>query len=235
MRWSWLLGVALLAPAALPAGGAERRQPEVRRRDGSGPLISGDHDCLHAAPSVSAPSLRSLDLGTPLRVLRRWRSADGQDWLRYRWPLVRARIRPANPSVAGCMADLLPFTRQVVLVGLGAIPGAWLRLRVVNHFEPVVPRKHWGTFVVNVVAAFGLGLVLGLNSSTSADSSSGSHGLTLLIGTGFFGSLSTFSTFAVELLNCLRAQQWMEALVLALGSILGGLLMAAAGYALGVA
>jgi len=133
------------------------------------------------------------------------------------------------------MADLLPVTRQVVLVGLGAIPGAWLRLRVVNHFEPVVPRKHWGTFVVNVVAAFGLGLVLGLNSSTSADSSSGSHGLTLLIGTGFFGSLSTFSTFAVELLNCLRAQQWMEALVLALGSILGGLLLAAAGYALGVA
>ena len=133
------------------------------------------------------------------------------------------------------MADLLPFTRQVVLVGLGAIPGAWLRLRVVNHFEPVVPRKHWGTFAVNVVAAFGLGLVLGLNSSAPGDPSSGSLGLTLLIGTGFFGSLSTFSTFAVELLNCLREQQWLEAVVLALGSILGGLLLAAAGYALGVA
>ena len=133
------------------------------------------------------------------------------------------------------MADLLPFTRHVVLVGLGAVPGAWLRLRVVNHFEPVVPRKHWGTFAVNVVAAFGLGLVLGLNSSAPADPDSGSYGLTLLLGTGFFGSLSTFSTFAVELLNCLRAQQWLEAVVLGLGSILGGLLLAAAGYALGVA
>ncbi len=133
------------------------------------------------------------------------------------------------------MADTLHVTRQVVLVGVGAIPGAWLRLRVVNHFAPVVPRKHWGTFAVNLVAAFGLGLVLGLNSSAPSDPASGSHGLTLLIATGFFGSLSTFSTFAVELLNCLRAQQWKEATVLAVGSILGGLMLAAAGYALGVA
>lgn len=122
-----------------------------------------------------------------------------------------------------------------MLVGLGAVPGAWLRLRVVNHFEPVVPRKHWGTLAVNLIAAFGLGLVLGLNSSAPVAPSPGSNGLMLLIGTGFFGSLSTFSTFAVELLNCLRAQQWLEASVLAVGSVLGGFLLAAAGYALGVA
>ena len=133
------------------------------------------------------------------------------------------------------MADLFSVSRQVVLVGLGAVPGAWLRLRVVNHFEPVVPRKHWGTLAVNLIAAFGLGLVLGLNSSAPVAPSPGSNGLMLLIGTGFFGSLSTFSTFAVELLNCLRAQQWLEALVLAVGSVLGGFLLAAAGYALGVA
>jgi len=133
------------------------------------------------------------------------------------------------------MADLFSVSRQVVLVGLGAVPGAWLRLRIVNHFEPVVPRKHWGTLAVNLIAAFGLGLVLGLNSSAPVEPSPGSNGLILLIGTGFFGSLSTFSTFAVELLNCLRAQQWLEALVLAVGSVLGGFLLAAAGYALGVA
>ena len=81
VRWSWLLGVALLAPAALPAGGADRRLPEVRRRDGGGPLISGSHDLLHASPRVNAPSLRRLDLGTPLRVLRRWRCENGEEWL----------------------------------------------------------------------------------------------------------------------------------------------------------
>ena len=80
LRWSWLLGVALLAPAALPAGGAERRSLEVRRRDATGPLLSGSEDFLHSSPHVSAPTLRRLDLGTPLRVLRCWRADNGDEW-----------------------------------------------------------------------------------------------------------------------------------------------------------
>lgn len=70
-------------------------------------------------------------------------------------------------SAVGFMAD---FTlQQALLVGLGAIPGAWLRLRVVNHLEPMVPRKHWGTLLVNLLAAFALGLVLGLQRSGRCD------------------------------------------------------------------
>ena len=117
---------------------------------------------------------------------------------------------------------------EALLVGFGAIPGAWLRLKTVNHFEPMVPKKHWGTFAVNVVACFGLGLVLGLVQRCSANA-----GLALLIGVGFFGSLSTFSTFAVELLNELRAGRLMVAAVLTLSSIAAGLGAAAAGYGLG--
>ena len=117
---------------------------------------------------------------------------------------------------------------EALLVGVGAIPGAWLRLKMVNHFEPVVPKKHWGTFAVNVVACFGLGLVLALDQHCSANT-----GLALLIGVGFFGSLSTFSTFAVELLNELRAGRLFVAAVLALASIVFGLCAAGAGYGLG--
>ena len=117
---------------------------------------------------------------------------------------------------------------EALLVGVGAIPGAWLRLKMVNHFEPVVPKKHWGTFAVNVVACFGLGLVLALDQHCSANT-----GLALLIGVGFFGSLSTFSTFTVELLNELRAGQRFVAAVLALASITAGLCAAGAGYGLG--
>ena len=117
---------------------------------------------------------------------------------------------------------------EALLVGIGAIPGALLRLKAVNHFEPMVPKKHWGTFAVNVIACFGLGLVLALYQSCSAKT-----GLALLIGVGFFGSLSTFSTFAVELLNELRAGRPFVSLVLALASIAAGLCAAGAGYGLG--
>ena len=118
---------------------------------------------------------------------------------------------------------------EALLVGLGAIPGAWLRLKVVNHFQPMVPKKHWGTFIVNVVACFALGLVLALQETCSART-----GIVLLIGVGFFGSLSTFSTFVVELLNELRAGRALAAAALASASVLAGLLASAAGYGLGI-
>ena len=117
---------------------------------------------------------------------------------------------------------------EAVLVGLGAIPGAWLRLKVVNHFEPMVPKKHWGTFLVNVIASFALGLVLALVERCSE-----STGIAWLMGVGFFGSLSTFSPFVVELLNELRAGHVLAAAALALISIVAGVLAAAAGYGLG--
>ncbi len=82
LRWSWLLTVALLAPAALPAGGADRHQPQVRRRAGnSGPMhTSSDADLRHS-PIAMAPALHTLTAGTSFRLLRRWSSADGDDWL----------------------------------------------------------------------------------------------------------------------------------------------------------
>ncbi len=79
-----------------------------------------------------------------------------------------------------------------------------------------------------LVACFALGLVSALNESCAA-----STGIALLMGVGFFGSLSTFSTFAVELLNELRAGQVLTAFVLAVASIGAGLFACAVGYGLG--
>ena len=84
LRWSWLLSVSLFGPVALPAGGAERRLPQVRRQQGSGRLLSGSNCVLHASPIVAAPALRRLEIGTPLRLLRSWRGEDGSDWIQVR-------------------------------------------------------------------------------------------------------------------------------------------------------
>ena len=129
-----------------------------------------------------------------------------------------------------------PFYWEAILVALGAIPGAWLRLRVVNHFEPVVPHKHWGTFVVNVSAAFFLGLFSGLHAYAlkACSGVDGTAPMMLLVGVGFFGSLSTFSTFVVELLNTLQSRQFLQFVGLMVFSLVVGLLAAAAGYQLGL-
>ena len=70
------------------------------------------------------------------------------------------------------------------MVAVGSLPGAWLRLRVVNHFESMVARKHWGTFVVNMVAAFGLVLALQAKCAPA----SGTSPLILLVGVGFWAA-----------------------------------------------
>ncbi len=115
-----------------------------------------------------------------------------------------------------------------LLVALGAVPGAWLRFRVVNHLEPLLPRRHWGTFGVNVIACFALGLLVGLERSCGPG-----QRLLLLLGTGFLGSFSTFSTFMAELRVVLVARHWREAALLVGGSVAGGLLAMLAGLALG--
>jgi hypothetical protein len=80
-RWAAVLGFALLAPAALPAGGGERRLPEVRRRERrEEPLLATDTSCLLSAPSSQAPVLARLEAGLPMRLLRQWMAPDGELW-----------------------------------------------------------------------------------------------------------------------------------------------------------
>lgn len=55
----------------------------------------------------------------------------------------------------------------------------------------------WATFVVNVVGAFLLGVVLEALARSGSDSG-WRRRIRLLVGTGFCGSLTTYSTFAVE-------------------------------------
>lgn len=82
LTWAALLGFALFAPAALPAGGAERRLPELRRRESAQePLLNLLSCSLLASPRCQAPVLTRLEPGIPMRVMRTWLEPSGRRWL----------------------------------------------------------------------------------------------------------------------------------------------------------
>jgi len=77
-----------------------------------------------------------------------------------------------------------------LLVALGAAVGAPLRFVLGSRIDGAWPR---GTFVVNVVGSF----LLGLFAALAAAGSLSSTGIALL-GTGFCGGFTTYSSFAVQ-------------------------------------
>jgi CrcB protein len=114
-----------------------------------------------------------------------------------------------------------------LLVALGAIAGAPLRYMtdrtVQTRHDTVFP---WGTFTVNVVGSFVLGVV------TAAASRFGPE-VTAVIGTGFCGALTTYSTFSYESLRMFEDHARLQAALNVVGSVVAGLGSAVIGFAVG--
>ena len=80
-HWGCLLSFALIAPIALPAGGANKTQLKLINRKEADICVAGDSCFLYPFPSESAESYKNVDLGTSLRVIRLWQNTDGSNWL----------------------------------------------------------------------------------------------------------------------------------------------------------
>lgn len=121
-----------------------------------------------------------------------------------------------------------------LLVTLGAAVGAparWWVDRAVTAATAGRPGARdlpWGTLSVNLVGSLVLGVVAGLTVRLGTDV------VALLVGTGFCGAFTTFSTFAVESVRLAEAGRWRAAAGNVLGSVALGLVVATLGYALGV-
>ncbi len=81
IRFGWVLGIALFFPVALPAGGAQIDQEELRYIQRGREIYAGDSCLLNSSPNHYSIPLRAIKLGTPLRILRSWKSEDGNEWL----------------------------------------------------------------------------------------------------------------------------------------------------------
>ena len=106
---------------------------------------------------------------------------------------------------------------ELSLVGVGAVPGALLRWQLALHLGDQ-------NLLVNVLGAALLGFLAGLPAAPRRQ---------LLLGIGFCGSVTTFSSWMLAAMKHLNAGDWAAALGL-IGLTLGlGLGAAALGFNLG--
>ena len=118
-----------------------------------------------------------------------------------------------------------------LLVALGAAVGAPLRyltdLAVQSMHDSVMP---WGTFVVNVVGSFVLGAVAAAVAAGALPPAASA-----LVGTGFCGALTTFSTFGYETVRAVRDGARAVALGNVVLSLAAGLAACVLGWQAGTA
>ncbi|GHF06440.1 fluoride efflux transporter CrcB [Streptomyces griseoluteus] len=114
-----------------------------------------------------------------------------------------------------------------LLVIIGGMAGAPLRYLT----DRAVQKRHdavfpWGTFTVNVLGCFILGLLTGAVAAGAASSHT-----QLLIGTGLCGALTTYSTFSYETLRLTEDGARFLAVANVVASVVAGLGAAFAGTA----
>jgi CrcB protein len=123
------------------------------------------------------------------------------------------------------LGDVLTF-KSVLLLSAGGATGTVLRYAVAEWFKLREWVEHfpWHTFTINVLGSFVLGVFAVICSQRP--------GWLLLLGTGFCGGFTTFSTFSVETLVLLEKDRPAAAAGYAIGSVVAGLFGAWAGVKL---
>jgi CrcB protein len=84
----------------------------------------------------------------------------------------------------------------------------------------------WGTFAVNIAASLVLGVITGLAAAAAV-----SPAVAVLIGTGFCGALSTWSTLGYETVRLAEDGAWSQAVFNIVASVFAGLGAAGLGFA----
>jgi CrcB protein len=109
---------------------------------------------------------------------------------------------------------------KALLISLGAVVGANARYWTSEFFNKRFSTSFpLGTFVINILGSFALGLIMSLSTERLPIDSK----LKLLLTVGFLGAYTTFSTYSYESLTLVMSGQIMRGIINLLGSsVLGG-------------
>lgn len=118
---------------------------------------------------------------------------------------------------------------NILIVGAGSCLGGMARYLVSKGLQTVCHTAFpWGTFAVNVLGCFIIGLIYGFIDR-------GGHmtdGMRLFLTVGFCGGFTTFSTFMHENYLLFNASGHLTLALYAAASVLSGFLMIYAAYSL---
>ncbi len=109
-------------------------------------------------------------------------------------------------------------------VMIGGAVGSFLRMLA----GTLTTAGAWTTLSINLLGSFLLGFFLTYSASKVRMSQAMRTG----IATGVLGGFTTFSTFSLEAITFLQAGRFLSAALYLLGSLLGGVAMAASGWLL---
>ena len=79
--WTWLLGISLLIPTTLPAGGAQKSNIQHRENNIKSPIIALKEFNLHSSASYNSSIITSFKTGTPVKIIKVWDTNDSGKWL----------------------------------------------------------------------------------------------------------------------------------------------------------
>jgi CrcB protein len=104
---------------------------------------------------------------------------------------------------------------KTALVIIGAAIGAPSRF-IIDQYLRKFSTLPWGTFAVNVLGSFVIGLTWGASENTTA-----------LVAVGFAGAFTTWSTFMLDIYLAIELKKYRAAAINYIGSLLIGLFVAA--------
>ena len=117
--------------------------------------------------------------------------------------------------------------RSIVAISVGAALGAILRWWLGNRLDSLFPSLPPGTLAANIIGAYVIGCAIAFFARYPALPAE----WRLLIITGFCGGLTTFSTFAAEVVVGLRGGRTGWALIEIATHVIASLVMTFAGLA----